>query len=234
MVERNIIVIGVDACTGGWVFIRLENGAFASAAFYEDFADGVLQSNDVAVIGVDMPIGYPPPPAQERAADGEARTFVRPLTSTVFPALHPCVLLETDRVKASAKSRKLTGKGIGSTAFALRGKMLEVAPIAAHDDRIHEVHPEVSFRELANQLLKNDPLASKNKWNGHRQRHALLVAAGIQIPDDLGNAGTAAADDILDAAVAAWSANRIALRVATSMPNPPQIGADGGQVAIWY
>ena len=54
------------------------------------------------------------------------------------------------------------------------------------------------------------------------------------IPDDLGHAGTAGADDILDAAVAAWSASRIAAGNAISLPDPPQFDTNNRKVAIWY
>jgi len=147
------VVVGADVCEVGWVFVRLENGAFAEANVYPDFAAGVAESRDAAVIAVDIPIGYPALPAQRRAADGKARNRVRPLTSTVFPALHPGVLGEPDQKSASAKSRELIGKGVGSTAFGLRDKMLEVIPVAAQDRRVYEVHPEVSFRELADRPL---------------------------------------------------------------------------------
>jgi predicted RNase H-like nuclease len=62
----------------------------------------------------------------------------------------------------------------------------------------------------------------------------LLAEAGIVIPDDLGHAGTAGADDILDAAVAAWSASRIAAGNAISLPDPPQFDTNNRKVAIWY
>ena len=223
------VVIGVDGCRGGWVFVRLENGAFASADFYEHFAVGVDASSDAAKIGVDMPIGYPAPPALERAADGEARAMVKPLTSTVFTAPHPGVLTEPDWTTANERSRALTGRGLTMQSFALVPKILEVQAVATQDERVYEVHPEVSFRELA-----GHPLASKKQWNGHTQRCALLVAAGIVIPKDLGRAGTAATDDILDAAVAAWSAGRIAAGEALSLPNPPERDANNRQIAIWY
>ena len=229
MAEQNIIVLGVDAYKGGWVFVRLENDAFASAKIYASFAVGVGASNDAAVIGVDMPIGFPAALPQGRKADGLARTFVRPLTSTVFPAPHPCVHQAVNWEIANRLSHQQTGNGLSKQSFALIPKILEVQAVAADDDRIYEVHPEVSFRELA-----GHPLVSKKRWNGHRQRHALLVRAGIVIPDDLGDAGTAAADDILDAAVAAWSASRIARDVASPMPNPPEHDANGRRVAIWY
>ena len=223
------VVIGVDGCKRGWVFVRLENGAFTSAVVYEHFDAGVGASGDATVIGVDIPIGYPSPPAQRRAADGAARDMVKPLTSSVFPTPHPGVLTAPDWTTANALSRELTGKGLSKASFNLVPKILEVKPIAKRNERVYEVHPEVSFRALA-----GHPLASKKQWNGHVERRALLVAAGIVIPDALGDAGTAAADDILDAAVAAWSASRIAAGEEISLPSPPEHDDDGRRIAIWY
>ena len=224
------VVVGADGFKDRWVFIRLVNGSFESAAIYRHFAVGVDASGDAAAIAVDIPIRYPPPPARARAADGAARDFVRPRTSTVFNALHPYVLLEPDQPSASPRSLELTGKGVGSTAFALRDKMLQVAPVAELDPRIYEVHPEVSFRALA-----GHPLAPKWSWeDGHIERRTVLAQAGIVIPDDLGRAGTAGVDDILDAAAAAWSARRIAAGRGVSLPNPPEADTNGRPVAIWY
>jgi len=42
-----------------------------------------------------------------------------------------------------------------------------------------------------------------------------------------------AVDDILDAAVAAWTARRVARGQALSMPDPPEIFSDGLLCAIW-
>ena len=223
------VVIGVDGCRGGWVFVSLENGTFVSAVVYKRFADGVDASGDVTVIGVDIPIGFPAPPAQRRAADGAARDMVRPLTSTVFPAPHPDVLTAPDWETARALSHKRTGSGLSKQSFALVPKMVEVTDIARQDNRVYEVHPEVSFRQLAGHRL-----VSKKHWNGHTERRALLAAAGILIPDMLEDAGNVAVDDILDSAVAAWSARRIAMGEAISLPKVPEYDDSGRQIAIWY
>ncbi|NUP38908.1 MAG: DUF429 domain-containing protein, partial [Streptomyces sp.] len=52
--------------------------------------------------------------------------------------------------------------------------------------------------------------------------------------DELGPAGRVPPDDVLDAAAAAWSAHRIALGTAASLPDPPETTRDGLPVAIWY
>jgi predicted RNase H-like nuclease len=84
---------------------------------------------------------------------------------------------------------------------------------------VHEVHPEVSFAVLAGR-----PLAfAKRTWNGHRERLRLLGRAGIKIPERL-DAGLVPADDVLDAAVAAWTATRIARGEQVTFPADPAPG----------
>ena len=224
------IVIGVDGCARGWVFVRLEDGAFASAARHAHFAGGVAAARDAAVIGVDMPIGYPSSPDQPRAADVAARGVLGRRASAVFSVPPRAVLTTPDWRTANERSRALTGRGLTRQSFAIAGKILEVEPVAAQDERVREVHPEVSFHALAGRPLA----ASKRQWNGQMERRALLAGVGIRIPDALGEVGTVAADDILDAAVAAWSAGRIAAGEAVSLPSPPELDDDGRPIAIWY
>jgi predicted RNase H-like nuclease len=90
------------------------------------------------------------------------------------------------------------------------------------------VHPEVSFRALGGRPLP----ASKRTWAGQAARRGLLEGAGIRLPDQLGRAGVAAPDDVLDAAAAAWSAHRIADGRAASLPHPPQPDPLGRPIAI--
>ena len=233
-------VFGADGCKGGWVFVRLEDGDFAGAEFYRNFAAGVTASGDDAVIAVDIPIGYPAPPALERAADNAARNMVGPLRNSVFPALHPDVLWVPDKATAHDRWRALTGRNVNPLSLSLAPKMREVDVVAADHGQVYEVHPEVSFRALADrsQEFVDRSLAPKSQWNGHTKRRALLAEVGIVIPDPLGQAGAAGSDDILDAAAAAWSANRIAAHAAASLPNPPEPDGngrgDGRLVAIWY
>ena len=224
------VVIGVDGCARGWVFVRLEDGAFASAALHARFADGVGAAGDAAVIGVDMPIGYPFSPARPRAADVAARAMLGRRASSVFAVPPRAVLTAPDWATANDRSRARTGRGLSQQSFAIAGKILEVERVAALDERVHEVHPEVSFQALAGHPLA----ASKRQWNGQTERRALLAGVGIRIPDALDEVGTAAADDILDAAVAAWSAGRIAAGEAVSLPSPPELDDDGHPIAIWY
>jgi hypothetical protein len=59
--------------------------------------------------------------------------------------------------------------------------MVEAAELATADDRVFEVHPEVSFCELAGECVA----WSKKSWNGRLLRRRLLADAGIVLPDDV-------------------------------------------------
>ena len=226
------IVVGVDQCKDGWVFIRLEDGKFKSARFYRDFATGVADSSDAKVIGVDIPIGYPDPTPERRSADTDARAMVGPRWRSVFWALPPILLDQPTWAAANQESKRLyDDRGVTKQSFALKPKIIQVAAVAAGDNRVYEVHPEVSFVKLAGQHLK----FSKKNWNGHNERRALLVDRDIAIPDYLRDVGTAGADDVLDAAAAAWSAHRIALKQAIALPRAvKEYDVSGRRVAIWY
>jgi predicted RNase H-like nuclease len=136
-----------------------------------------------------------------------------------------------DHRTANARNRQLTGAGISIQAFSLKPKLEQVEQwIRRTRHRVVEVHPEVSFAELAGQPLT----ARKSTWAGAEQRRRLLAGAGLALTGDLGAAGrNAAVDDVLDAAVAAWTARRVLRGEASCRPDPPQTFSDGLPCAIW-
>lgn len=77
-------------------------------------------------------------------------------------------------------------------------------------------------------------LDTKRSWTGTQQRQALLAEAGIMLPADIGPAGLkAGVDDVLDAAISAWTARRLTEGLAVSFPDPPVTYSDGWACAIW-
>ena len=212
-------VAGVDACRGGWAAIVLEQGRFADSLFAPSFTHVLKALEDTAPIGVDIPIGLPD--EGPRAADLAARAFVGPRRGSVFPTPPRAVL----QAATYAEARKVL-PSLSAQSFALGKKILEVE--ACLEERVFEVHPEVSFAALAGRHLRHP----KRAWNGQSERCHLLTAAGIVLPDEL-TAGRAAADDVLDAAVAAWTANRKANGQAATLPAEPPLRG-GRAVAIWY
>jgi predicted RNase H-like nuclease len=223
-------VVGVDGCPGGWVAIVLSGGGVAGAAFAARFGDLLAAVPAGALVAVDIPIGLPE--RGWRKADAAARQFLRGQASSVFSAPPRPVVEAPTYQEASRRCRELTGQGLSRQSFALAGKILDVDRSRAEAGaRLYEVHPEVSFRALAGRPL----LAGKRSWAGHARRRAVLSEAGIVVPSDLGPAGRmAGVDDVLDAAVAAWSARRIAAGTAGSLPDPPERDPEGRAVAIWY
>jgi predicted RNase H-like nuclease len=180
---------------------------------------------DAACIAVDMPIGLP---SGERAADELARKFVGPRWQSVFATPPAEVLAAPTYAEANlVAARLLGGKKISQQAWALRHNIERVAEVAATDDRVIEVHPEVSFRAMAGAPIT----FSKTTWNGQALRRHALERAGIVLPDELAAGGGVPVADVLDAAAAAWSAQRYASRQAESLPPG---AAPGARQVIWY
>jgi predicted RNase H-like nuclease len=207
-------VAGVDGTRGGWVAIVLDEGRFARDRLFTVVKTEFAELTDVEVIGIDVPIGFGP-----RQADGAARVFLAGAASTVF----------------TTPSREILsgpfgpGLGVNAQAHALGPRILHVTELARSDRRIREVHPEVSFRAM-NELR---PLRHRKKSAGGAvERLELLRAHGIELVE-LDAAALVPLDDVLDAAAAAWTAQRIALGTAKSLPDPPET-IDGHDVAIWF
>lgn len=220
-------VLGTDAAGSlGWVGVLVEDGRFAGARV-GTFREIVEWSEPVGVIGIDIPIGHVP--GGVRRCDFEARAFVGPRRSSVFAAPPAEVLTSDSYASGNAALTSLGRPKLSRQAWALIPKIVEVEQFAASDERIHEVHPEVSFCALAGSHLP----WSKKSWNGLALRRRLLAAAGIELPDEIPEVAGVAADDLLDAAVVAWSAARIAAGQAHSLPDPPEM-AGSRPVAIWY
>jgi predicted RNase H-like nuclease/predicted enzyme related to lactoylglutathione lyase len=199
-------VAGVDMAAGGWAVVVLEENRVVDVFRSETFADALLV--DAEVVAVDIPIGIPD--AGPRPADVAARRFVGARGSSVFPTPVRAVLEAPTYAQARELAVKLTGKSISAQAYALRRRILEVDEHAHGDDRVIEVHPEVSFSELAKR-----PLESKHTSLGLAERRALLEQAGIEVPTSAARVNEA---DLLDATVAAWTAARYARREAVPFP----------------
>jgi predicted RNase H-like nuclease len=124
------------------------------------------------------------------------------------------------------------GTGISQQSWGLKDKILDIdawvhsKPAAT----VVEAHREVSFAEMAGHPLTS----SKRTWTGMIERRAALAAAGIDVPDLLGPAGQAAADDVLDAVAAAWTAWRVATKTASCLPDVPDVFSDGLNASICY
>jgi predicted RNase H-like nuclease len=207
-------VAGVDGTKGGWVAIVLEDGRFAAAQMLRPLETMFDELAGASVIAIDVPIGFGP-----RKADVAARAFLQGAASTVF---------STPSRDALEKAFR-PGLGVSAQSHALGPRILHVTELAEGDRRLHEVHPEVSFRAMN----EGRPLQfRKRSAGGALERIELLRLHGIVL-DHLGEASKAPLDDVLDAAAAAWSGHRIATGAAQTLPDRLD-EVVGRPIAIWY
>jgi len=219
-------VLGVDSAGKyGWVGIVLDAGGFHGARL-GTLRDVIDWAEPVGVIGVDIPIGHVG--SGRRRADVEARGFVGARGSSVFAAPPAEVLRMASYGEANEMLTAVSASMLSRQAWALIPKIVEAASIADCDRRVFEVHPEVSFCEMAGECLA----WSKKTWNGLLLRRRLLAGVGIELPEVIPEIGGAVTDDVVDAAVVAWSAGRIAAGAALPLPDPPE-ESGGRLVAIW-
>lgn len=220
-------VLGVDGARGGWAVVALEHGRFVDSHFVDRFAD--VACDPAVVIGVDIPLGETTP--GDRMAESAARARIGARRSSVFTPAPLAAADATDYEQAKAIAMTCTGKGISKQAWHLLPKMIDVEEHwRAAPERIREVHPECSFREM-----RGAPLTwPKKTWPGLADRLRLLRDRGIDLVAGCHHDGRVAPDDVIDAAAVAWTAHRIASGVAVSLPDPPECDDAGRPVAIWY
>jgi predicted RNase H-like nuclease len=222
-------VVGVDGCKRGWIAIALGDNEPARGYFIAALDELLAAIPDAQAVAIDIPIGLPS--TGQRQADVEARERLGPRRNSVFPTPIRDAITARTHAEASAISKRITGRGISRQAFSLAAKIQEAerwsmaAPVP-----VWEVHPEVSFAVM----MDHPAQWRKSTWAGLRERQFALARAGISL-GDLGSAGrTAGADDVLDAAAAAWSAARLHRGEAISLPDPPETAPESSKpMAIW-
>jgi predicted RNase H-like nuclease len=223
------LVAGADVTKGRWVVVVLRDGDFDRAIVTKNLADILGGTKGLEVLAVDIPIGLPEG-KEHRQCDLAAKAFLKPRSSSVFFTPPRPVLEAPTYQEGNQLSWHDYERGVSAQAYALGQKILEVDPIAASDDRVIEIHPEVCFR-----AMNGEPLDySKHSWNGQAERRRLIAGAGIGLPDHLSEAGQVPPDDILDAAAAAWTAWRLAQGTAKVLPESANGRDRILRGVIWY
>lgn len=198
-------VVGVDAARGAWLVVVLDDGRFAGAVLARTIADILAMHSDARAIAVDIPLGVIE--TYGRDADTAARRFVQPRGGAVFPTPPRLVVEAPDYDVARTICDERGWPRPSRQSYGMRHRILEADRAAHLDERLIEVHPEVSFRELLGR-----PLEKKKTLLGQTQRFDALVSAGIHLDPAAVN------DDLLDASVAAWTAARYARGEALPLP----------------
>jgi predicted RNase H-like nuclease len=166
-----------------------------------------IDSGWLATATIDIPIGLTGD--RPRPVDGMARKRLGPRRNSVFSAPVRSVLAAATYEEACEISRSARGKAISRQLFGILPKIRELDQIEtpALQQKLVEMHPEVSFAELA-----GAPMTShKSQPAGRLER---LLALKSEFPDvetvSTPRLRGTQPDDILDAFVGAWSARRFA------------------------
>ncbi|HEV2351782.1 MAG TPA: DUF429 domain-containing protein [Terriglobia bacterium] len=221
---KDSIVIGVDGCSGGWLCFKLNlQSRQTEVKVHCSFADVISEIQSAKLSAVDIPIGLPD--SSSRDCDLNARRQLgKPRSTSVFPPPVRSALNAMNYQQACALNRKACGKALTKQTYAICKKILEVDMLMSQKEqsRIYEVHPEVCSWALNGFVSMR---YSKRKAEGHRDRQKLLSFQYPEIKQHVSQLvrREARADDLLDAAAAAWTAERIAKGKATHIPTNPQL-----------
>lgn len=236
-------VVAVDGCRTGWVAVvhDVDRGTLVPQV-HQSFRQLLNHYSDAEAVGVDIPIGLGT--GAPRACDKLARKLLQHRHVTVFSAPDKRLIDElfTENAPFVAdqdirlRALELTGRSMTNQTIRICAKIAEVNREMSPklQQRIVEVHPEVSFCALA-----GHPLASKKKRvAGYEERRALLVSRlGWDVWERAEArlvAPQAAPDDLLDATVAAWTARNVYQNKETRLFGEPFRDSRGLKMEIVY
>lgn len=236
---------GIDGCPGGWIacLVAAEGALEPEVRVISRLADLLDGPQAPAIVAIDMPIGLP----DRIGPDGRGpERLVRPLLgarqSSVFSIPARAAIFAGEGLDeragfaaacAAAQATSDPPKKISKQAFALFPKIRELDRLLDPEraERIVESHPEVAFAVLSGHAMR-EPKKVKSRRNpaGLDERRDLLVGRGYD-PGFLARVPRGAQpDDLLDAAVLALVARRVARGEAVSFPDPA--GRDGRGLPI--
>jgi predicted RNase H-like nuclease len=187
--------------------------------------------DDLLCLAIDIPIGLLD---CSRACDKAARKLLgRPRGTSVFAAPCRAALSAATHVFARQINREKTDRGISQQAFGIIPKIKQVDDAITPDSQqwAFEVHPVVCFWALN----QRQPMRHNKKTSeGASERIPLLRPLFPDIDRHLAHRTLrVGADDLLDAAAAAWTALRWNRNEAESVCSPerdPRCLA----TTIWY
>lgn len=226
--DASLPVMGVDACRGGWVGAVLDPSGHGTPHLLvrptlAELADG---AGPLAVVAVHVPMGLPD--RTRREADVQTRRLLGPAASSVFTTPVRDAVYAASFGEANQLNRERLGSGISQQAYGLRPRIIEVDAWLRQDLPfvVVEVQPEASFTEMT-----GAPVTSrKRSAQGAEERRRALATKGLAVPGAL-PVGVGV-DDVVDACAAAWSAHRVKIRRARTIPETPETFSDGIPAAI--
>jgi len=237
------LVAGVDGCQGGWMVVLRDRTALKTKAFViADFKELLQMNEQPSVIAVDIPIGLLEHAVRGgRECDKEARRLLKDRACCVFNSPSRPALLSRrsggDYYAVSKANAANSPHGIklSKQSFSIMPKIIEVDLVITPvlQNRIFEIHPELSFFE-ANGAK---PLSNGKKTKkGQKTRINILTNLEYNIQHlihSLPKRDGFSDDDISDACIACWTAERIARDTATRIPDHPPLDPRGLRMEMW-
>ena len=227
-----MFVAGMDGCRGAWIAFKVDLPAHIISLEVADLPAWLRERPlDLACLAIDIPIGLLD---GSRACDKAARKMLGPPRgSSVFPARCRPALGAQTYAEASEINRQKTTRGLSQQAWGIAPKIKQVDDAITSECQrwAFEVHPEVCFWALN----QHRPMAhNKKAQEGIAERIALLRRVFPGIETHLANRpARVGADDLLDAAAAAWTALRW-LRNEAACVCMPELDDRGLATTIYY
>ena len=235
------IIAGVDGCAAGWIVVQRDTESRRlSRCIAPDFLTVLDKTKGASIVAVDIPIGLLDtavfggracdPLARKRLGGKRASSVFTPPVRAALDCLTYPQALQANRGSSSA------GIGISSQCFAILSKIREVDRVMTPElqRKIREIHPELCFFAMNGGCAITQP---KRSADGMTLRLALLQKHGFgslsseavqPIPPGVES------DDILDACVACWTAERICSGTAVCIPPSPARDSRGLRMEMWY
>ena len=224
-------IAGVDGTKCGWLAVVQSKPV--SVKCLATLEDVFTEFPSIEVVGMDMIIGLPDD-ANERDCDKQARRLLgQPRGSSVFRAPHRKLLRCSSYDEANGLSKSLTGKGTTKQTFSLMPNINELDQVVRKhgQERIREVHPEVSFMAMNSGSAMQH---NKDTPEGREERRNLLVQHFGEGFVGEAESKTRLIVDLYDAMAALWSAQRLAEGKATPIPQTPTLDSTGLRMEISY
>lgn len=238
-----MIVAGVDGCPAGWIAVLRDRVSTKVETRVVASVEELFATADPTVVAVDMPIGLPDRVGPGgRPAERAVRGMLGPRQSSVFSVPSRDAVYADGYPAACAAARRTSDppRSLSKQCYHLFPKIREIDDLLQRRpdlaSRIFESHPEVAFTVLNGGHPMQLPKKVKSRINppGLEERRAFLASRGYE-PGFLAERPPrgAAADDLLDAAVCALVAERIADGRAIAYPDVDIRDSRGLRIAIW-
>ena len=213
------MIAGVDGCDGGWLAVMEMSDGGHFVAIYDSF-EKLIANQDLKTVLIDIPIGLSS--KGPRLCDIEARRFIGPRNSSVFPAPLRPMLKARSWAEACEVRFQIEGKRCSKQAWAITDKIRTVDECMTPElqNRIFEGHPEVSFACINAGQLRS----GKHSDEGRQYRVQLLERHYPRVRERLrAHAGLRSELDIIDGFACLWTARRLLNGNATRLPFESQL-----------